>query len=153
MLDIKYLDVKFDCPTQEGVMITGIDHVQLAMPRGAEDAARTFYVGLLGLSELPKPPALARRGGCWFTSGPAVLHLGVEDPFHPARKAHPGLLVDDLEALRTQLTSAGHECVRADGEIPGVHRFHTYDCFGNRLEFQQAEPGAGRGLIPCGSRS
>jgi catechol 2,3-dioxygenase-like lactoylglutathione lyase family enzyme len=119
-------------------MITGIDHVQLAMPRGREDAARSFYAGLLGMTELPKPPALAVRGGCWFASGAAVLHLGVEEPFAPARKAHPALLVDDLDGLSAALTAAGYPCVRADGEISGVRRFHTHDPFGNRVEFQQA---------------
>ena len=119
-------------------MITGFDHVQLAMPRGREDEARSFYAGLLGMTELPKPPALAVRGGCWFTSGAAVLHLGVEEPFAPAGKAHPALLVDDLDGLEGALSAAGHACVRADGEIPGVRRFHTRDPFGNRVEFQQA---------------
>jgi catechol 2,3-dioxygenase-like lactoylglutathione lyase family enzyme len=119
-------------------MITGVDHVQLAMPRGREDAARAFYGGLLGMTELAKPAVLAVRGGCWFASGTAVLHLGVEEPFAPARKAHPALLVDDLDGLFAVLTSARHECVRADGEIPGVRRFHTSDPFGNRVEFQQA---------------
>jgi catechol 2,3-dioxygenase-like lactoylglutathione lyase family enzyme len=119
-------------------MITGLDHVQVAMPPGRERAAREFYAGLLGMTELPKPPALARRGGCWFASGSAIVHLGVEDPFSPARKAHPAFLVDDLDAAAALLTGAGHDCVRADGEIPGVRRFHTRDCFGNRIEFQQA---------------
>jgi catechol 2,3-dioxygenase-like lactoylglutathione lyase family enzyme len=122
----------------EAGMITGVDHVQLAMPRGREDAARSFYAGLLGMTELAKPPALAVRGGCWFSSGTAVLHLGVEEPFTSARKAHPALLVDDLDGHFAVLTSAGHECVRADDEIPGVRRFHTSDPFGNRVEFQQA---------------
>ncbi len=108
-------------------MINGFDHVQLAMPRGQEDAARSFYAGLLGMSELEKPPVLAARGGCWFASGAAVLHLGVEEPFAPARKAHPALLVDDLDGLEAALRAAGHACVRADGEIPGVRRFHTND--------------------------
>ncbi|HUN36275.1 MAG TPA: VOC family protein [Trebonia sp.] len=119
-------------------MITAIDHVQLAMPRGAEEDARSFYVRLLGMTELPKPAALSGRGGCWFTSGTAVVHLGVEEPFSAARKAHPGFLVDDLEAFQARLSGAGHGCTRADGEVPGVRRFHTHDCFGNRLEFQQA---------------
>jgi catechol 2,3-dioxygenase-like lactoylglutathione lyase family enzyme len=119
-------------------VITGFDHVQLAMPRGREDSARSFYAALLGMTELPKPPALAPRGGCWFASGAAVLHLGVEEPFAPARKAHPALLVDDLDALAAALSAAGHACARADGEIPGVRRFHTRDPFGNRVEFQQA---------------
>lgn len=118
-------------------MITGVDHVQLAMPQGRENAARAFYAGLLGMIEQPKPPVLAARGGCWFTSGTAVLHLGVEEPFSPARKAHPALLVDDLDALSAALAAAGYRCVRADGEIPGVQRFHTHDPFGNRVEFQQ----------------
>ena len=119
-------------------MITGIDHVQLAMPRGREDAARAFYAGLLGMSEVPKPAVLAARGGCWFSSGAAVLHLGVEEPFAPARKAHPALLVDELDFLFDALTASGYPCVRSDGEIAGVRRFHSNDPFGNRLEFQQA---------------
>ena len=81
--------------------------------------------------------ALALRGGWWFTAGTAVLHLGVETPFAPARKAHPAFLVLDLDGLRARLIAAGHDCVRADAEIPGVRRLHTYDPFGNRLEFQQ----------------
>ena len=119
-------------------MITGLDHVQVAIPSGAEDAARAFYGGLLAMTEIPKPPALAARGGCWFQSGSAVIHLGVEEPFTPARKAHPAFLVGDLDALEARLSEAGHECTRADGDIPGVVRFHTFDPFGNRVEFQQA---------------
>lgn len=119
-------------------MITGIDHVQVAIPAGSEAVARSFYGGLLDMTEVPKPAALAGRGGCWFTSGSAVLHLGVETPFAPARKAHPALLVDDLDALEERLVEAGHACTRSDGEIEGVRRFHTSDPFGNRLEFQQA---------------
>jgi catechol 2,3-dioxygenase-like lactoylglutathione lyase family enzyme len=118
-------------------MITGFDHVQVAMPQGQEAAARAFYAGLLRMAELPKPPILALRGGCWFASGAAVLHLGVEASFTPARKAHPALLVEDLDGLATTLTAAGYECIPADGEIPGVRRFHTRDPFGNRIEFQQ----------------
>jgi catechol 2,3-dioxygenase-like lactoylglutathione lyase family enzyme len=119
-------------------MITGIDHVQVAMPRGEEDAARAFYAGLLGMTEDPKPPALAARGGCWFHSGTAIVHAGVEDSFAPARKAHPGLLVSDLDALEARLTAAGYGCVRADADGSGGPRFHAHDCFGNRLEFVQA---------------
>lgn len=119
------------------MQITGLDHVQVAVPRGGEDAAREFYGDLLGMTEIPKPDELARRGGCWFESGSAVLHLGVEEPFSPARKAHPAFLVRDLDQIQIELTAAGHECVRGDGEIPGVRRFHTFDPFGNRVEFQQ----------------
>lgn len=118
-------------------MITGYDHVQVAIPSGSEALARSFYGTLLGMTEVPKPAALAGRGGCWFTSGSAVLHLGVETPFHPAQKAHPAFTVDDLDALEAHLRAAGHATVRGDREVPGVRRFHTADPFGNRLEFQQ----------------
>lgn len=122
-------------------MITGIDHVQLAMPAGAEDTARGYYVGLLGLEERPKPPVLAARGGCWFAlpgsaSETGQLHLGVEEPFAPARKAHPGLLVDDLDALASALSAAGFAWT-PDDSIPGLRRGHTDDPFGNRLELLQ----------------
>jgi catechol 2,3-dioxygenase-like lactoylglutathione lyase family enzyme len=117
--------------------ITGIDHVQIAAPPGCESAARSFYAGLLGMDELPKPEPLASRGGCWFKAGRVELHVGVEDPFAPARKAHPGLVVDDLAALRAVLTGQGIE-VRDDRDLPGVERFYAEDPFGNRLEFRQA---------------
>ena len=115
--------------------ITGIDHVQVAAPAGCEPEARAFYGGLLGLEELPKPEALAARGGCWFKAGAQELHIGVEDPFTPARKAHPGLVVADLDALAARLTEAGIEVVW-DEAIPGTKRFHAADPFGNRLEFR-----------------
>lgn len=119
-------------------MIIGYDHVQVAIPAGGETAARAFYGGLLGMTEVAKPESLAGRGGCWFVDGAAALHLGVEARFSPARKAHPAFTVDELDALFARLEAAGHECVRADDEIPGVRRFHTTDPFGNRVEFQQA---------------
>ncbi|HEX8079382.1 MAG TPA: VOC family protein [Jatrophihabitans sp.] len=119
-------------------LIQGFDHVQVAIPAGAEDVARAFYGSLLGMTEQPKPAALAGRGGCWFSAGSAVLHLGVEEPFSPARKAHPAFLVGELDSLEGRLSAAGYDCVRSDGEIPGVRRFHTFDPFGNRIEFQQA---------------
>jgi catechol 2,3-dioxygenase-like lactoylglutathione lyase family enzyme len=119
-------------------MITGLDHVQVAIPAGGESTARQYYGDVLGMEEIPKPPRLAQRGGCWFKSGSAVLHLGVEVPFAPAKKAHPAFLVTDLDALGVALADAGAEVKRSDGELPGIRRFHTFDPFGNRLEFQQA---------------
>ena len=116
--------------------ILGIDHVQVAAPAGCEDEARAFYGGLLGLEEIPKPPALAARGGCWFLAGAQELHVGVEEPFAPARKAHPGLVADDLDALAERLREAGHRVV-LDEAIPGAKRFHVADPFGNRLEIRQ----------------
>ena len=107
-----------------------IDHVQLAMPRGGEPTARTFYCDTLGIPEVPKPAALAGRGGCWFEMGAVRVHLGVDDDFHPARKAHPALVVDGLAELVEQ---AGLEIVWAT-DIPGVLRGHVFDPFGNRIE-------------------
>ncbi|MFC7220457.1 VOC family protein [Streptomyces polyrhachis] len=115
-------------------MISGLDHVQLAAPAGSEELLRAFYVGVLGMRELPKPPALAVRGGCWFTAGAAELHLGVEEGFRAARKAHPGLVVAELDALAARLAAAGAPVVW-DGSIPGRRRFHSEDPVGNRLEF------------------
>ena len=111
--------------------------MQVAAPSGCEGAARAFYGGLLGLEEIEKPSALAARGGCWFRAGAQELHVGVEEPFAAAERAHPGLVVDDLRALRTRLEAAGI-AVGDDDRIPGVRRFHVADPFGNRLEFRQS---------------
>jgi catechol 2,3-dioxygenase-like lactoylglutathione lyase family enzyme len=116
------------------VRVTGIDHVQVAAPPGCEGAARAFYGGLLGLEEIDKPLELAGRGGCWFRVGGQALHIGVSESFAPARKAHPGFVVDDLDGLRTRLAAAG-VAAREDVALPGVRRFHAHDPFGNRLEF------------------
>lgn len=117
--------------------IVAIDHVQLAMPARREQEARDFYTGLLGLPEIPKPPELAARGGAWFELATVKVHLGVEQDFRPARKAHPGLLVDDLEALATRLRAAGI-ALAADDAVPGQARYFVHDPFGNRLELLQA---------------
>ncbi|MXY02187.1 MAG: glyoxalase [Acidimicrobiales bacterium] len=120
--------------------IVGIDHVQLAMPRGGEAEAQAFYEELLGLPRVPKPPHLEARGGCWFerdSGGSTVkIHLGVEDPFQPARKAHPALLVHDLAALVERLRAAG-VTVRDDEPLEGYHRIYVDDPFGNRLELME----------------
>ena len=116
--------------------ITGIDHVQVAAPVGCEAAARAFYGRLLGLEELPKPEPLRVRGGVWFRAGGQELHVGVEEPFAPARKAHPGLVVDDLDALEAALAAAGVQLER-DTSIAGAARGHVADPFGNRLELRQ----------------
>ncbi|MGD9048885.1 MAG: VOC family protein, partial [Anaerolineae bacterium] len=116
--------------------ITGLDHVQLAIPPGKEDEARHFYSGLLGLTEVAKPAALVPRGGCWFEGAGTFLHLGVQDDFLPARKAHPAFLVADLQRLREILAAAGVP-ITPDNTLPGVKRFYAADPFGNRLEFIQ----------------
>ena len=107
-----------------------LDHVQVAMPPGGEDAARRFYAGLLGLREMEKPEPMRATGGVWFEPG---VHLGVEPDFAPARKAHPGLRVADLDAVAARLAAAGAD-VEWDERWPGVRRFYTHDPFGNRLE-------------------
>ncbi len=115
-------------------IMVGLDHVQLAIPRGAEDRCRAFYVDLLCMVDLPKPPVLAARGGLWLQSGPVVIHLGVEADFAPARKAHPAITVADIDALVGRLAAAGY-AVTWDENIPNTRRFHVCDPLGNRLEF------------------
>jgi catechol 2,3-dioxygenase-like lactoylglutathione lyase family enzyme len=115
------------------VRVVGLDHVQLAMPAGGEGAARSFYVGILGLEEVKKPAPLAVRGGCWFAGPGVAIHLGVEDPFAPARKAHPGLVVTDLVAAKAALAAAGATVTDDDSGL-AVRRCYTNDPFGNRIE-------------------
>jgi catechol 2,3-dioxygenase-like lactoylglutathione lyase family enzyme len=118
------------------VRVTGIDHVQLAMPPGAEATAVGFYEGLLGIPQVPKPAELATRGGCWFEDGDVRLHLGVEPDFRPAKKAHPALVVDGLAALVARLREHGL-AVRDDDALPGFERAYVDDPFGNRIELLQ----------------
>ncbi|MEV0123436.1 VOC family protein [Streptomyces sp. NPDC050703] len=115
-------------------MLTAIDHVQLAAPPGSEPALRAYYVGVLGMTEEPKPPALAARGGCWFAAGGVRLHLGIETDFRPARKAHPGLRVAGIETFAERLASHGAD-VTWDHDLPGHRRCYAHDPVGNRLEF------------------
>lgn len=110
--------------------------MQLAMPPGREGEARAFFAGVLGMTEVDKPPVLAARGGAWFCAGGVDLHLGVEEDFRPARKGHPAVLVDDLDDVVARLTQAGQP-VAWDAEFPGYRRIYAYDPFGNRLEFLQ----------------
>jgi catechol 2,3-dioxygenase-like lactoylglutathione lyase family enzyme len=116
--------------------IEAIDHIQLAMPAGQEDVARKFYSDLLGIPEIPKPPHLARRGGVWFERDGVKIHLGIDPDFRPAKKAHPGLLVGDLQALLKQLKAAGVDSVEAE-PLPGFDHVYVDDPFGNRIELMQ----------------
>ena len=116
----------------------GLHHVQLAMPLGSEDAVRRFYVDALGMTEVPKPPVLAARGGAWFRSGTLELHLGVEDEFRPARKAHPGIVVEDLDGVVRRLAEHGVE-VDWDPNFPGFRRCYVADPHGNRIEMLEPE--------------
>jgi len=116
--------------------VLAIDHVQLAMPEGGEEAARAFYTGLLGVAETPKPAHLAKRGGCWFEEGALKIHLGVEKTFQPAKKAHPAFIVENLPALKQKLAAAG-AALRDDEPLEGYDRIYVDDPFGNRLELME----------------
>jgi len=115
------------------VAIVGLDHVQVAITPGGEEAARRFYGEALGMPEVPKPAALAGRGGVWFACGAQQLHCGVEDRVVAPSRRHPALRTDDLDAARARLEAAGFP-VRRDTDLPGYRRFYTEDPFGNRLE-------------------
>jgi catechol 2,3-dioxygenase-like lactoylglutathione lyase family enzyme len=117
-------------------LLTGLHHVQLAAPPGTEPLMRDFYACVLGLTEISKPPALAARGGVWFGAPGIEIHIGVEHGFRPARKAHPGILVRDLDAMAERLRAAGHE-IRPDDLLPGFRRFYVDDPVGNRIELLQ----------------
>ena len=107
------------------------------MPAGEEDQAREFYINLLGFSETPKPPELAKRGGTWLRSEHVQLHLGVETDFKPARKAHPAFLVDDLNSLLANVQNAGYETDTSQPPLDGYKRAHIFDPFGNRIELME----------------
>jgi predicted enzyme related to lactoylglutathione lyase len=117
--------------------IVGLDHFQLPIPPGGEDAARTFYGGVLGLTEVPKPELMRARGGLWFEAGPFQIHLGVEPGMTPSVKMHPAIKVTDLDAWLARLTAAGCEWTEAY-DLPGVRRGHTKDPAGNRIELVEA---------------
>jgi len=117
--------------------ILSIDHVQIAMPSGEEEKARSFYINVLGFTEIPKPPVLVKRGGVWFRSENVYLHLGVENDFHPARKAHPAFVVEELKPLIEKVQSAGYETDTSQPPLDGYKRAHVYDPFGNRIELME----------------
>ena len=115
-------------------MIVALDHVQLAAPPGSEQQLRAYYADILGMTEIRKPPVLALRGGCWFQSGPVQLHLGIEEAFVPAKKAHPALRIQGIHAYAEHIAALGAP-VTWDHDLPGHHRFYSTDPVGNRIEF------------------
>jgi catechol 2,3-dioxygenase-like lactoylglutathione lyase family enzyme len=115
-----------------------LDHVQLAMPPGGEDRAREFYQGVLGIPEIPKPADMAKRGGCWFERGELKVHLGVEQEFRPARKAHTAFIVSELVQMVARFRSAGCTLTE-DRSIAGYYRVFVHDPFGNRIELMEPE--------------
>jgi catechol 2,3-dioxygenase-like lactoylglutathione lyase family enzyme len=114
-----------------------LDHVQLAIPAGAEEVCDEFYVGVLGFRALEKPPILAARGGRWYQRDEAVIHLGVDPTFLPATKAHPALVVDDYDDVLGRIEIANIQ-IRPDASIPGRRRCHVDDPVGNRIELIDA---------------
>ncbi len=118
------------------MLIIDIDHVQLAAPKGCEDEARDFFGRLLELEEIEKPEPLRARGGCWSKVGARQLHIGVDEPFRPATKAHPAFAVRDIEALFGALQKAGIKCLW-DEALGNIRRFYANDPWGNRLEFTE----------------
>jgi len=125
------------CLYSSPMKIIAIDHVQLAMPIGEEEKAREFFINILGFAELPKPAELAKRGGAWFQSENVQLHLGVELDFHPARKAHPAFIVDDLDAIIAKVEKAHYKTDTSQPPLDGYNRAHVFDPFGNRIELME----------------
>ncbi|MGC4376631.1 VOC family protein [Fictibacillus sp. Mic-4] len=111
-----------------------IDHIQLAAPKGSEDIARKFYKNILGLAEIEKPEELKKRGGVWFRFGNYQVHIGIEEPFSPSKKAHPAFEIEKVEELKKHLRTNGVAVIE-DDHLPGANRFYVFDPFGNRIEF------------------
>lgn len=116
------------------MLIKRIDHIQLAAPIGSEDEARSFFQGVLSLDEVEKPHELKKNGGVWFSNGHIHIHVGIEEPFLPAKKAHPAFEVSDIDALASHIIEKGVS-IQEDNRLPGAKRFYVNDPFGNRLEF------------------
>jgi catechol 2,3-dioxygenase-like lactoylglutathione lyase family enzyme len=117
--------------------ILSLDHVQLAIPVGGEERARSFYVGILGLTEVAKPASMAGRNSIWFAAGSVNLHVGIEEDFYPAKRAHPALIVDTLDDIVAACGRAGL-ATRADTSFNNFRRVHVFDPFGNRLELMES---------------
>ena len=119
--------------------IISIDHVQIALPAGGEQSARTFYTDVLGFIEIPKPAELAKRGGLWFQCENFQLHLGIDANFQPAHKAHPAFIVDDLNSFIAKAESAGFQIDTSQPALDGFKRAHVFDPFENRIELMERE--------------
>jgi catechol 2,3-dioxygenase-like lactoylglutathione lyase family enzyme len=121
--------------------ILSLDHVQVAIPSGGEEAARSFYIGILGFTELAKPASMVSRNSIWLTAGPVHLHLGIEtdSDFHAARRAHPAFTVDNLDDIVAACEHAGLP-TRADTPVDNFRRTHVFDPFGNRIELMEFAP-------------
>jgi catechol 2,3-dioxygenase-like lactoylglutathione lyase family enzyme len=116
--------------------ILSLDHVQVAIPIGSETRAQEFYSGILGFTEIEKPAAMAGRNSIWFVAGTVNLHLGIEADFHPAKRAHPALVVEGLDEILAACERAGLP-TKPDTSVNGFRRVHVFDPFGNRLELME----------------
>lgn len=125
-------------------LIKAIDHIQLAAPKGSESRARDFFIGILGFTELEKPEALKKRGGVWFSNGEIQIHIGIEEPFFPSKKAHSAFEVKKIEELKRHLKT-NYVMFEEDIHLPNAHRIFVFDPFGNRLEFLEWQSKEG----PC----
>jgi catechol 2,3-dioxygenase-like lactoylglutathione lyase family enzyme len=116
-----------------------LSHVNVAMPKGGEDIARSFYRDLLGLREIPKPESLRGRGGVWFDAGGLDVHVSAVEEQRNGADAyrHFGLACADVDAVRARLAAAG--VATKDGRPAPWRRFFVRDPFGNRIEIH--EPG------------
>lgn len=110
-----------------------IDHIQLAAPKGSEETARKFFKNILGFDEVEKPEELKKHGGVWFEFGNYQIHIGIEEPFYPAKKAHPAFEIENIEELKKHLVTNGVDVIE-DDKLPGAKRFYISDPFGNRME-------------------
>lgn len=110
-----------------------IDHIQLAAPKESEEIARRFFIDVFGFVEIEKPESLKQKGGVWFQYGNIQVHIGIEEPFSPAQKAHPAFEVENLEELKRHLTNQDIRFTE-DGHLPGANRIYINDPFGNRIE-------------------
>ncbi|MFE4077478.1 VOC family protein [Peribacillus sp. YIM B13477] len=110
-----------------------IDHIQLAAPKDSEDTARKFFKNIFGFDEVEKPEELKKRGGVWFEFGNYQIHIGIEEPFYPAKKAHPAFEIENIEELKKHLVTNGIDVIE-DDKLPGAKRFYISDPFGNRME-------------------
>ena len=110
-----------------------IDHIQLAAPKGSEEIARKFYKDILDFKEVEKPETLKKNGGVWFASGNIQVHIGIEEPFSPSKKAHPAFEIDNIEELKIHFSKNQVEYLE-DELLPGANRIYIFDPFGNRIE-------------------
>ncbi|MEK6303117.1 MAG: VOC family protein [Acidobacteriota bacterium] len=121
------------------IEIIEINHIQITVPRMAEEDSKRFYRDLLGLEEIAKPGYLKALGGAWFRRGSVEVHLSVEDVAaeNNESRRHICYLVADLAESETRLRNAGVEIIPDDRPIAGWKRFYLRDPGANKIEIAQ----------------